>query len=98
MGHPQITYLHFITGLTGSISDVLRHPSPYLQAGVKCCSWVIREQGGNSSGPRITPYRTFLAPATHMDALLGWKELYLFHHYKIMNVKQSGKESIIKVF
>ena len=72
MGHPQITYVNFISGLMGSISDVLRHPSPYLQAGVKGCNWLIRGQGGNSRGPWITPYRTFLAPATHADALLAW--------------------------
>lgn len=94
-GSPPDNICAFYHRLMESISDVLRHPSPCLQAGIKCCNWVIREQGGNSSGPWITPYRTFLAPATHTDALLGWKELYLFHHYKIMNVKRINHKGFL---
>lgn len=96
-GSPPDNICAFYHCLMGSISDVLRHPSPYLQAGVECCNWVIREQGGNSSGPWITPYRTFLAPATHTDALLAWKELYLFHHYKIMNVKRINHKGFLSL-
>lgn len=80
------------------ISDFLSHPSPYLQAGIKGSNWGIREQVEHQSGPQIIPWRKFLMPDIHRYSSSWLVRVAPLLSYKIINMKQSGRELFIKFF